>query len=452
AAGAGAKVAHRPTQEVADLYLNGVYLWQERTYASLAEARATFEKALSLDPAYAPVYSGLAVTYELQVDFQAISADEGYPLAKATAEKALQLDPSLGEAESVIADVEFFHEIRTAAAMARFERAVNLAPYSAQVRMWYADALISMGRPREALHQIDAAQTLDPTSSAALAIKGLVLFANGQPREAEQLLLQVKRNQPDYLTPYENLLRVYLGTQEYKKYIDTGEAMFELLEFEPGAVLIAAAREGLAKGGYKGMAEALLAAAKPIDEAGEMPPYNMAHFYGMVGDWKSAADSLQATVESGDGSAYLYSIDPSLRCAASRISRSASLRWDCLCWNRAFGQASGAAEACRLAVEIADAFDRVGKAFVRHLHGMAIGVDHFGRVGHDRYMALPEHEVAAPCAGEIGAGVERLADSCFLHRGIAQNIAPGHAHGKLHQPGAVYAETAGSAPQIGRVE
>lgn len=30
----------------------------------------------------------------------------------------------------------------------------------------------------------------------------------------------------------------------------------------------------------------------------------------MVGDWKNAADYLQATVESGDGSAYLYSIDP----------------------------------------------------------------------------------------------------------------------------------------------
>ena len=48
--------------DVEELYLEGVYLYEERTPGSLEHARRSFEEAISKDPKYAPSYAGLAIT------------------------------------------------------------------------------------------------------------------------------------------------------------------------------------------------------------------------------------------------------------------------------------------------------------------------------------------------------------------------------------------------------
>jgi hypothetical protein len=55
--------------DVEELFLEGVYLYEERTPASLEHARRSFEEAIGKDPKYAPAYAGLANTYLLSREY-----------------------------------------------------------------------------------------------------------------------------------------------------------------------------------------------------------------------------------------------------------------------------------------------------------------------------------------------------------------------------------------------
>jgi len=73
------RLANSPTNIRAyDKYLEGRKKWNERTRASLEQARELFTEAVKLDPNYAPAYSGLADTYLLlsEAQYGTLTAEE----------------------------------------------------------------------------------------------------------------------------------------------------------------------------------------------------------------------------------------------------------------------------------------------------------------------------------------------------------------------------------------
>lgn len=86
--------------EAYDLYLQGRYLMNKRTVASLHQAREFFERAIGRDPRFALGHSGIADSYILLGEYGAIKADEAADLAWPAVTTALQLDERLRKGTS----------------------------------------------------------------------------------------------------------------------------------------------------------------------------------------------------------------------------------------------------------------------------------------------------------------------------------------------------------------
>jgi len=313
---AGRSRAMRPvttSQPTNDLYLNGVYLWQKRTPASLGQAVEIFKQVVAMDPDHAPAHAGLATSYDLMVELDVLTPVQGFPLAKAAAKRAVLLDPTLAQAQSVLADIEFFWLRQTEQGLKRFELASALDPKSGQTLHWHAEALLYAGRFHEALGQIDKAQALDPQSRSILSAKALILFRTGNPAEAERLVTQLIANEPDYLPPYWGLIFIHLACEDYAGYLAVSERLFRLKAFAEGLAIVAAGVKGLQTAGPQGMAGEMMATAEPHYAQGKVTAYYMAHICGLRNDWRNAARFLAEALARGEDSVVDYSVDPAFR-------------------------------------------------------------------------------------------------------------------------------------------
>jgi hypothetical protein len=125
---------HKPSQDVVDLHLNGLFYWNKRTPDDLNRAVHYFNQAISEDPNYAEAYVGLANSYNLLREYTLMPAEEAYPRARAAAERAIALDDMLSEAHTALAFVEFYWYRNFDKAKREFERARALDPDSVRVR------------------------------------------------------------------------------------------------------------------------------------------------------------------------------------------------------------------------------------------------------------------------------------------------------------------------------
>ncbi len=82
-----------------------------------------------------------------------------------------------------------------------FRRALQLNPNGATAHHWFATFLMSLGREREALAEIERARGLDPSSKSILADKGLILLNGGQIQAAKTLLEEIQASEPRFLSP-----------------------------------------------------------------------------------------------------------------------------------------------------------------------------------------------------------------------------------------------------------
>ena len=76
--------------EAYQLYLQGRYQWNKRTWDGLEQSIDYFQQAIRKDPRYALAYSGQADAYAQIADFNVVSATEVMPKLKTAAEKALR--------------------------------------------------------------------------------------------------------------------------------------------------------------------------------------------------------------------------------------------------------------------------------------------------------------------------------------------------------------------------
>jgi TolB-like protein/DNA-binding winged helix-turn-helix (wHTH) protein len=152
--------------EAYELYLKGLYAWNERGKDDLRQSIELFTRAAALDPTYAAPHAGLANAWGVMTGNGLISPDEGVPRVMAAARKALELDPENAEAYTSMATTKFRNLWDFAGAEKDYREALRLNPNYATGHQWYSDFLRSMGRFAEARRESDIAYKLDPLSTA----------------------------------------------------------------------------------------------------------------------------------------------------------------------------------------------------------------------------------------------------------------------------------------------
>jgi len=169
--------------EAYEAYLRGRYYWNLRSTEAAPKAITQFNRALELDPLYAEAYIGLADTYAILGDMDAMPHADAYVRAEAAARRALDLDPSRAEGYASLGHLRM-HAWRWEEADRLFRRALELDPGYATALQWRSYNLASMGRTNEAVDAIARAQQLDPLSVIINTDMAQILYFAGRHEEA----------------------------------------------------------------------------------------------------------------------------------------------------------------------------------------------------------------------------------------------------------------------------
>jgi TolB-like protein/Flp pilus assembly protein TadD len=201
-----------------ETYLKGRYLWNQRTRDSLENSVRYFERAIELDPGYAPAYAGLADSYLTLHDDGHLPPREALASAKRAAAKGLRIDETLAEAHTSLAHAHL-HEFNWQKAGAEFERAIELNPNYPAAHFYYANYLVARECFDEAVAEARRAQALDPVSlPAGSNIANILYHARSYDLSIEQSL-KVLDMDPSFARAHEDLGRVYEQKGMYQQAI-----------------------------------------------------------------------------------------------------------------------------------------------------------------------------------------------------------------------------------------
>jgi serine/threonine-protein kinase len=206
-----ARLVERGTEnlEAYDLYRKGRVLVDTRQRDGLLRALRYFEQAAALDTAYARAYAGIADVYTFLAIFGHARPRDVMPKSRVAAERAIAHDSLLAEAHAVRAHQLVVYQWDWRAAGIALERAIALDPRYPQVRMYYASYLHSIGRPEDALAQLNVAQQLDPLTPTGL-LSGRVYVDTRQPDAAIRVLQELVELEPRRDLAHQLLAHAYL--------------------------------------------------------------------------------------------------------------------------------------------------------------------------------------------------------------------------------------------------
>jgi serine/threonine-protein kinase len=145
-------------------HLRGRYHWNRWTPDGFRAAVEHFERAVALDPTFAPAWSGIGDAAGALAFYDLVEPAAGWPKARDAALRAVQLDERLPDAHTTLALVHMFHSWNWAEAEREFRRAIELNPSHALAHSFLGMFLAIHMRQEEADKESRRAVELEPMS------------------------------------------------------------------------------------------------------------------------------------------------------------------------------------------------------------------------------------------------------------------------------------------------
>ena len=155
---------HTPDLRAYDAYLKALDQWSRPTPESMVRVREYLDKAIALDPEFAPAHTALGLYYSMQASLGTRPTREVIPLARAAVHEALRIDPSLPEPHALLACWEGgYDQYDWHKADQHWRLALAREPVSHHVRFWYGNHyLLPLGRFQDALDAMATGVEGDP--------------------------------------------------------------------------------------------------------------------------------------------------------------------------------------------------------------------------------------------------------------------------------------------------
>lgn len=152
--------------EAYSLYLEGRYLWNKRPGDVVWQAIDRFERAISIDPNFAPAHAALAGVYGTlgAWEYGVLPPAEALAKAKAAATRALELDPQLAAGHTAVGYATLHFDWDAEKACRDFDQAIALNPAWVDAHHWHSHALCAAGRFAESLDASRRIVELDPVN------------------------------------------------------------------------------------------------------------------------------------------------------------------------------------------------------------------------------------------------------------------------------------------------
>jgi len=291
--------------EVYNQYLIGHRFFARESKDGMRRAVEAFEKAIALEPSYAPAQAGLALALVLDGLFnwtEAGWADRGQR-AMVAADTALALAPDLAEASATRGKARSWVAWDWTGARADLERAVRLNPGDALVQQQYSALLASLGRLPEAINAGRRATELDPLRGNAWQLLGYWYNLNGQFDLAGPALDRALELNPDSEVAWLRHFQALLWNAK-------PDAAFALLA---GAHRSCLSCEAMAQHDLGHAAESQRALDALIARAGGTAPYSIASVYAWRGEHDLAFEWLERAAAQHHPDLVFAKVDLNLR-------------------------------------------------------------------------------------------------------------------------------------------
>ena len=223
------KKAGTENVEAYELYLLGLYHWNQRNEDGLRKALDIFRQATERDPSFARAFAGLSMTYILIPGYAAFDPDLAKREGAVAARKAVELDPNSAEALTALAQTFDLPQ-----AVETFDRALAINPRFATAHHWKGIALTSMGRLGEGEAELRAARTLDPASLPIQSYLGLNLAYQRRFAEALAEAVDLLKRAPDYRNGLHQAFVQGAMLGRAREYVGLLERYFRVIGEDPG--------------------------------------------------------------------------------------------------------------------------------------------------------------------------------------------------------------------------
>jgi serine/threonine protein kinase len=214
---------HTEDAEAYRLYLQGRHHWNRWTEEGFYKAIGYFRQAVEKDPSYALAYAGVADSFVLLGWNSYLAPEDAFPKGKQAAMTALEIVPDLGEAHTALAAVLWLHDWRWPEAQLEFKRSLELCPSYPTANHWYAEYVMTVGRPVDAIAKMKSSQDLDPLSLIISVAIGWAYYMARRYDDAMEQLLRTVELDPNYPVTYWILGLLHRITGRYESAITAGE-------------------------------------------------------------------------------------------------------------------------------------------------------------------------------------------------------------------------------------
>jgi TolB-like protein len=309
-------ICRKPTGnlEAYNLYLQGVYHWNQFKPESAERALQFFRESLALDPDFARGHAGMANAYLILALGAAqgpLSPAEAFPSARAAAERALAIDETLADAHATLGSVLFWYEWNWGEAEAAFKRAQTVGcGCECELSLKYAFFLAAMGRHKEGIVLARKARSLDPGSLIVNAHLGDQLSWARKTEQAQAQFRKTLELNPDFPPALLDLGWSYLNSGK----VDDAIEQFERARHHAGqmAVWKSALGAAYAAAGRTNDANAILEELIKDKSSGEVyvSSRDIALVYAWHGEKEQALDWLECAYEERDGWMPFINVDP----------------------------------------------------------------------------------------------------------------------------------------------
>jgi len=277
------------------LFLQARHLAHLNTAENWEQSNILFEQALAIAPDYAAAWGGLATNYRSQATHGLLPANKGFSMVRAAAEKALSIDPDYAPAHANLGRVAMVYDNDLAQAAHHYERALQLDPANTSIIREAAVLMQNLGHLDESIKLLEYVASRDPVNPIGHGNLGISYLYAGRWDEAIAALQTTLRLSPDYMGAH-----YQIGVAQLYK--GENEAALESFAVKEGDEEYRAKGTALALYALGRQQEYQVKLAELSERWGNDWPSEVAHVHAFSGDVESAFKWLdKANKQNEDG-------------------------------------------------------------------------------------------------------------------------------------------------------
>ena len=281
----------------------------ERSRADgLRKSIALFNQALTIDPAYALAYVGLAQAYRQTLQGADAGPAEVFEPAKVALQRALALAPNLAEAIAEKGFSLYHFEFDWPGAEREFRRALAVNPNVAMAHYGLAQLLLTQDRPDEGFAHMRLARELDPMSPFLNTLEASYLLAAGRRDEARTRLNRAFDIAPDFYLAYRTQGLLHLADQQPELAIVSLRRAVALSDGNTRASALLGMH--LARMGQRDETRAILNQMLERAKTRYVPQVSLAVLHAALGENALALDALERAFAGHDTQLIFLKDDP----------------------------------------------------------------------------------------------------------------------------------------------